>query len=217
MGREKAGKPRRQRSALLQAAATDRVMAEQDWAKAVRHATQTPVAALTQFRHDPDLGLDDIAVDDGSGVDFTDLAVPAVLIEPQRSLMMKPLDGGPVVDGQVEAVVHAGMTRIPATGAMVRAADGWSLHLGADSQMELRLSGESGALTWSRLRGQAGPQWLETARNLGWVLCLYGPHLGVAAPGGPGQPYTLQQRQAEIAGARSTGWLAGALVAFHHA
>ncbi|MFC1436055.1 hypothetical protein ACEZDB_36020 [Streptacidiphilus sp. N1-3] len=216
MGRDKANKLRRPRGRVLPAGSEDRSMTAEQWAQAVGHARQTPVAGLTLFRSEA-LGLGDVVVDDGSGVDFTELAVPTVLIEPQRSLMMKPRDGGLSVDGQVEAAVHAGMSRITAAGAVVRPAADWGLHLSSDGWMELQLTKEPHTIPWSRLQGAAGPQWLSVARDLGWVLCLYGPHLGVAPPGGPAQTYTDKERLAEIEGARTIGWLAGALVGFHAA
>ena len=215
MGRDKANKPRRQRGQVLLADIEDRpMMTAEEWAQAAGHALQTSAAGLTLFRSEVP-GLGDVDVDDYSGVDFADLAVPTVLIE-SKPQMVKLRGGSQVVDGQVEAAVHAGMGRIPATGAVVRPAADWGLHLAADGRMDLRLTGGPHTLPWARLHGEAGPQWLSVAQSLGWVLCLYGPHLGVLPPGGS-KTYTPEERLAEIAEARTIGRIAGALVGFHTA
>ena len=139
--------------------------------------------------------------------------MPAALFEPERS-MLAQVPGEPPRETQVEGAVMLGMQRIPRGFAKICTAPGWQLHRLADDRLELRTP-DGGV--YSRISGPLDPAWVSAAVHHRWVLCLYGPRLGVRTPPGtPPSQYTAQKRLEEFRSARESGLVAAGMVAYHN-
>ncbi|MFD9151606.1 hypothetical protein ACFWDF_30945 [Streptomyces diastaticus] len=170
------------------------------------------------YMNTPSLGLGQVAtgIDPNTGaVQTTDREdpMPVALFEPERAMMSR-LRGGVPKEIQVEGAISAGMRRFPDVIADLRTIPGWTLHRLDDDRLELR-SPDGGV--YSRIAVPASPGWYSAALHHRYVVCFYGPQLGVRTPPGstPAQ-YTDAKRLEEFRTARGRGLVAGGIIAYHN-
>lgn len=166
----------------------------------------------------PALGLGQVAtgIDPDTGaVQTTDSedTMPVALFEPERAMMSR-LPGGDPKEIQVEGAIAAGLRRFPRGIADLRTIPGWALHRLDDDRLELR-SPDGGV--YSRISVPAAPDWYSAALHHKYVVCFYGPQLGVRTPPGSApEQYTDDKRLEEFRTARGRGLVAGGIVAYHN-
>ncbi|MDX3762585.1 hypothetical protein [Streptomyces sp. AK02-04a] len=128
--------------------------------------------------------------------------------------MMSQLPGSEPREIQVEGSIAAGLRRFPRGIADLRTVSGWGLHRLADGQLELR-SPDGGV--YSRIAVPSSPDWYSAALHHRYVLCFYGPQLGVRIPpGSTPEQYTDAKRLEEFRTARGRGLGAGGIIAYHN-
>lgn len=166
----------------------------------------------------PALGLGQVAIgiDPDTGTVETDAGedpMPVALFEPERAMMSR-LPSGETSEIQVEGAISAGLRRFPRGFADLRTIRGWALHRLADDRIELR-SPDGGV--YSRITVPASPDWYSAALHHGYVVCFYGPQLGVRTPpGSTPQQYTDAKRLEEFRTARGRGLVAGGIIAYRN-
>lgn len=154
---------------------------------------------------DPDIGT--VQTTDGED------AMPVALFEPERATMSR-LPGGEPTEIQVEGAIAAGLRRFPRGFAALRTIPGWALHRLSGDRLELR-SPDGGV--YSRITVPASPDWYSAALHHGYVVCFYGPQLGVRAPpGSTPEQYTDAKRLEEFRTARGRGLVAGGIIAYRN-
>ncbi|MFF8919565.1 hypothetical protein ACF08M_41370 [Streptomyces sp. NPDC015032] len=154
---------------------------------------------------DPDTGT--VQTTDGED------PMPVALFEPERAMMSR-IPGGTPTEIQVEGAIASGMRRFPRGIADLRAIPGWALHRLADDRIELR-SPDGGV--YSRITVPASPDRYSTALHHGYVVCSYGPQLGVRTPSGSTlEQYTDAKRLEEFRTARGRGLVAGGIIAYRN-
>ncbi|MFD8549676.1 hypothetical protein [Streptomyces sp. NPDC059649] len=104
----------------------------------------------------------------------------------------------------------SGMRRFPRGIADLRTTPGWALHRLADDRIEL-CSPDGGV--YSRISVPSSPDWYAAALHHGYVVCFYGPQLGVRTP--PEQ-YTDAKRLEEFRTTRGRGLVAGGIIAYRN-
>ncbi|WJY43176.1 hypothetical protein QT196_38575 (plasmid) [Streptomyces sp. P9-2B-2] len=170
------------------------------------------------YMDSPSLGLGQVAtgIDPDTGtVQTTDGEdpMPVALFEPERSMMSR-LPGNDPKEIQVEGAIAAGLRRFPRGFADLRTIPGWALHRLADDRIELR-SPDGGV--YSRITVPASPDWYSAALHHGYVVCFYGPQLGVRTPpGSTPEQYTDAKRLEEFRTARGRGLVAGGIIAYRN-
>ncbi|MYS36329.1 hypothetical protein K388_06982 [Streptomyces sp. KhCrAH-43] len=170
------------------------------------------------YMNAPSLGLGEVAtginVDTGSvetaqGED----PMPVALFEPERA-MMSQVPGGAVTEIQVEGAIATGMRRFPRGLADLRTIPGWALHRLVDDRLELR-SPDGGV--YSRIAVPSAPDWYSAALHHGYVVCFYGPQLGVRTPpNSTPERYTDAERLEEFRTARGRGLVAGGIITYRN-
>ena len=221
MGRRKAKKPR----GSTAGAGGDRFHIDDrpvDMAEMLAYAAQLADTVddpgLLLYMDDPALGLGKPAtgIDPESGTLVTaetEEPFPVALFEPERAVMTQ-LPGQPPTEGQVEGAIAAGMARLPRGFAQLKTCRGWGLHRLEDDRFELRTP-DGGA--YSRISPESNPAWVSAALHHRYVVCLYGPQLGVRLPPDrTAEQYTAADRLAEFRTARERGLVAGGIIAFHN-
>jgi hypothetical protein len=132
-----------------------------------------------------------------------------LLLEPRMAMMMVDPTTGEVTEGQVEAIIKAGLQRLTWPAALVQPAVGWTLHRTADG-VELR---DAHGGPWVRCAVLLEPRWVSAAVSWRQVLVLYGVRLGVRVPPNQGnRPYGPAERRAELKQARQAGIVAAGFV-----
>ena len=176
-------------------------------------ADETHTNARTVLSTDPSIGLGGPItltstvqfVGTGAG-DPTTEALPLVLFEPERALIMTDPTTGATIEMQVESICRAGFTRWQRGPAMFRTAAGWTLYRTART-LQLR-DNEHGL--WATADHTPDPEWTSAATSQHHVVAIYGTGLGVQSPGPGG--YSDADRKAAITRARTAGTAAGAIV-----
>ncbi|MFI8829319.1 hypothetical protein [Streptomyces sp. NPDC053431] len=164
------------------------------------------------------LGLGQVAtgIDPSTGaVQTTDGEdpMPVALFEPERAMLSR-LPRGEPKEIQVEGAIAAGLRRFPRGFADLRTTPGWALHRLADNRLELR-SPDGGV--YSRITVSSSPDWYSAALHHGYVVCFYGPQLGVRTPpGSESAQYTDSKRLEEFRTARGRGLVAGGIIAYRN-
>ncbi|MEU1630632.1 hypothetical protein ABZ746_36205 [Streptomyces sp. NPDC020096] len=139
--------------------------------------------------------------------------MPVALFEPERSMLSR-LPGGEPRELQVEGAIANGLRRFPRGIAQLQTIPDWGLHRLADDQLELR-SPDGGI--YSRITVASAPDWYSAALHHGYVLCFYGPQLGVRTPSGSTpEPYGDAKRLEEFRTARGRGLVAAGIIAYHN-
>jgi hypothetical protein len=135
------------------------------------------------------LGLGQIAPAPGESPATTE-QVPVLLLEPRTPMMVVNPTTGEVAEGQVKAIIKAGLQRLTWPASLVQPAAGWTLQRTADG-IELRYAHGS---PWVRCAVMLKPRWVSAAVSWGQVLVLYGVRLGVRVPPNQGnRRYGLRQ------------------------
>jgi hypothetical protein len=168
---------------------------------------------------DPALGMGKVAtgIDPDTGqlvTSETEDPFPVALFEPARAMLTQQPGQAPA-EGQVEAAIMLGLRRIPRGIFDLRTCPGWALLRLADDRVELR-SPDGGV--YSRITPTApDPGWFSAAIHHRYVICYYGPQLGVRLPPDrtPDQ-YSPADRLEEFREARGRGWVAGGIIPFHN-
>jgi hypothetical protein len=213
MGRQKPNKPRRSRFQIDERPVDQAEM----MAYSEQLMAQVDDHGRLLFMDDPALGFGQVATGiTEQGEVTTDpgaVPMPVALFEPERSIMMQAPGEAPQ-EGQVEGAIVAGLRRIARGVVDIRHSEGWALHRLPDDRLELR-SPDGGV--YSRIAAPVDPSWISSAVEHGYVLCLYGPQLGVRLPPDrtPAQ-YSAADRLAEFRTARGRGLVAGGFVTFHN-
>jgi hypothetical protein len=139
--------------------------------------------------------------------------LPVALFEPGKTMLAGPPGGGVRTEVQVEGSVQAGLRRVGPGLVELETARGWTVtRLPGD---RLLLADAGGP--WSRIGVDLRLEqaWLDAVRELGVVVCLYGPALGVRRPPALSErEWTPAARGAELREARGRGLVAGGLVAW---
>jgi hypothetical protein len=174
------------------------------WAAAERVATTFDVESRATYLGDPVLG-GGLPVDLGEAPAMRE-QVPVMLLEPRETLAIEQADGS-YREGQVEAIIKAGMSRFTWPAAQVRSVTGWSLRRTKD---DVELWDQGGL--WARAHLGLEPEWVSAAVSLGSALVLYSPWLGVRIPPNHRGEYTVEQRRQELVRARQHGLVAIAFV-----
>ncbi|MFE2561264.1 hypothetical protein M1P56_36265 (plasmid) [Streptomyces sp. HU2014] len=170
------------------------------------------------YMNSPVLGLGQVAtgIDPDTGTLQTtdgEDPMPVALFEPERAMMSR-LPGGAPTEIQVEGAIASGMRRFPRGVADLRTIPGWALHRLSDDRIELR-SPDGGV--YSRITVPASPDWYSAALHHGYVVCFYGPQLGVRTPPGSTQAkYTDAERLEEFRTARGRGLVAAGIIAYRN-
>ncbi|MEV6733738.1 MULTISPECIES: hypothetical protein [unclassified Streptomyces] len=139
--------------------------------------------------------------------------MPVALFEPERAMMSR-VPGGEPMEIQVEGAIAAGMRRFPRGFADLRTIPGWALHRLADDRIELR-SPDGGV--YSRICVPASPDWYSATLHHRYVVCFYGPQLGVRTPpDSTPERYTDAKRLEEFRTARGRGLVAGGIIAYRN-
>jgi hypothetical protein len=178
------------------------------WPDAMKVARDLDAEARTTFTDDKALGLGQVAPAPGESSATTE-QVPVLLLEPRMAMMMANPTTGEATEGQVEAIIKAGLQRLTWPAALVKAAGGWTLQRTADG-IELR---DAQGGPWVRCMVLLEPRWVSAAVSWGQVLVLYGVRLGVRVP--PTQEsrrYGPAERRAELRQARQAGIVAAGFV-----
>ncbi|MGW7008084.1 hypothetical protein ACWGCW_36160 [Streptomyces sp. NPDC054933] len=191
MGRFKANKPRRDKQPRQERfRIDDRVVSQAEiLAEGARLGDHVDDHGRLLFMDSPVLGLGQVAtgIDPETGSLQTsdgEDPMPMALFEPERSMLSR-LPGGEPRELQVEGAIANGLRRFPRGIAQLQTIPDWGLHRLADDQLELR-SPDGGI--YSRITVASAPDWYSAALHHGYVLCFYGPQLGVRTP--PEQPLT---------------------------
>ncbi|MYX48532.1 hypothetical protein [Streptomyces sp. SID8385] len=170
------------------------------------------------YMDSPSLGLGQVAtgIEPDTGIVQTtdgEDPMPVALFEPERAMMSR-LPGGKPMEIQVEGALASGMRRFPRGIADLRTITGWAVHRLADDRIELR-SPDGGV--YSRITVPASPDWYSAALHHGYVVCFYGPQLGVRTPPGSSpEQYTDAKRLEEFRTARGRGLVAGGIIAYRN-
>jgi hypothetical protein len=170
------------------------------------------------YMNSPSLGLGQVAtgIDTDTGTVQTSDSedpMPVALFEPERAMLAKS-PGEEPTELQVEGAIAAGMRRFPRGIADLRTIPGWALHRLDDDRIELR-SPDGGV--YSRITVPASPGWYSAALHHGYVVCFYGPQLGVRTPpGSTSEQYTDAKRLDEFRTARGRGLVAGGIIVYRN-
>ncbi|MCW8102701.1 hypothetical protein [Streptomyces tauricus] len=220
MGRFKKKKPRRDKETGQERfRIDDRVVSKEEvLAEGVRLSDHVDDHGRLLYMDSPALGLGQVAtgIDPDTGTLQTtegEDPMPVALFEPARAMMARLPDSEPT-EIQVEGAIMAGLRRFPRGIADLRTIPGWALHRLADDQLELR-SADGGI--YSRIAIPSSPDWYSAALHHRYVLCFYGPQLGVRTPpeSAPEQ-YTDAKRLEEFRTARGRGLVAGGIIAYRN-
>lgn len=220
MGRSKAKKPRQDKGGGQERfRIDDRVVGQAEiLAAGAALSDHVDDHGRLLYMDTPALGLGQVAIgiDPDTGTVETDAGedpMPVALFEPERAMMSR-LPGGETSEIQVEGAISAGLRRFPRGFADLRTIPGWALHRLADDRIELR-SPDGGV--YSRITVPASPDWYSAALHHGYVVCFYGPQLGVRTPpGSTPQQYTDAKRLEEFRTARGRGLVAGGIIAYRN-
>jgi hypothetical protein len=164
--------------------------------------------ARATFTDDQALGLGQVAPPPGESPATTE-QVPVLLLEPRMAMMMVDPTTGEATEGQVEAIIKAGLHRLTWPAALVKPAAGWTLQRTADG-VELR---DARGGPWVRCAVMLEPRWVSAAVSWRQVLVLYGVRLGsVSRPNQGNRRYNPAERRAELKQARQAGIVAAGFV-----
>jgi hypothetical protein len=110
---------------------------------------------------------------------------------------------------QIESITSIGLPRFiyPWPGPLPTP-DGWEVRRTAENVIELR---DAAGGLWSRIQVAIELDWVIAAEQLGSVLALYGPLLGVRTPPAA-KRYPDVTRQEELLSSRQKGLVAGGLL-----
>lgn len=220
MGRLKPKKQRRDKQARQDRfRIDDRVVSQAEiLAEGTRLSDHVDDQGRLLFMDAPALGLSQVAtgIDPDTGMLQTsdgEDPMPVALFEPERAMMSR-LPGSEPREIQVEGAIAAGLRRFPRGFADLRTHPGWALHRLADDRIELR-SPDGGV--YSRITVPTSPDWYSAALHHGYVVCFYGPQLGVRTPPGSApEQYTDAKRLEEFRTARGRGLVAGGIIAYRN-
>ncbi|MER5359697.1 hypothetical protein [Streptomyces sp. NPDC002785] len=221
MGRFKANKPRRDRQQQAQQRfhIDDRAVSQAEiLAAGAQLSNNVDDHGRLLYMDSPSLGLGQVVtgIDPDTGsVQTTDGEdpMPVALFEPERAMMSR-LPGGEPTEIQVEGAISAGLRRFPRGFADLRTIPGWALHRLSDDRIELR-SPDDGV--YSRITVPASPGWYSAALHHGYVVCFYGPQLGVRTPpGSTAEQYNDAERLEEFRTARGRGLVPGGIIAYRN-
>jgi len=178
------------------------------WLDAMKVARDLDAEAGATFTDDKALGFGRVAPASGESPATTE-QVPVLLLEPRTAMMVANSETGEVTEGQVEAIIKAGLQRLTWPAALVEPAAGWTLRRTADG---IELRDAHGGL-WVRCPLMLEPRWVSAAVSWGQVLVLYGVRLGVRVPPNLGnRRYGPAERRAELKQARQAGIVAAGFV-----
>lgn len=178
------------------------------WPEAMKVARDLDAEALATFTDDKAVGLGRVAPAPGESPATTE-QVPVLLLEPRTAMMVVNPETGEVTEGQVDAIIKAGLQRLTWPAALVEPAAGWTLQCTAEG-IELR---DAHGGPWVRCEVLLEPRWVSAAVSWGQVLVLYGVRLGVRIPPNQGtRRYGPAERRAELKQARQAGIVAAGFV-----
>jgi hypothetical protein len=178
------------------------------WPEAMKVARDLDAEARATFSDDQAVGLGRVAPAPGDSPATTE-QVPVLLLEPRTAMMMANPETGEVTEGQVEAIIKAGLQRLTWPAALVEPAAGWTLQRTGDG---IQLCDAYGG-PWVRCGVRLEPRWVSAAVSWGQVLVLYGVRLGVRVPPNLGnRRYGPAERRAELQQARQAGIVATGFV-----
>jgi hypothetical protein len=178
------------------------------WPDAIKVAQDLDAEAQATYTDDPAVGLGRIAPGPGDSPTTTE-QVPVLLLEPRTAMVMTNPATGEVTEGQVEAIITAGLQPLTWPAALIEPAAGWTVQRTADG---IELRDASGGL-WVRCAVRLEPRWVSAAVSWGPVLVLYGVRLGVRVPPNlENRRYGPAERRAEIRQARQAGIVATGFV-----
>jgi hypothetical protein len=122
--------------------------------------------ARATFTDDKAVGLGRIAPAPGESPATTE-QVPVLLLEPRTAMMMANPETGEVTEGQVDAIIKAGLQRLTWPAALVEPTAGWTLQRTADG-IELR---DAHGGPWVRCVVLLEPRWVSAAVGWGRSWC----------------------------------------------
>jgi hypothetical protein len=178
------------------------------WPDAMKVARDLDTEARATFTDDKALGLGRLVPAPGESPTTTE-QVPVLLLEPRMAMLMANPTTGETTEGQVEAIIKAGLQRLTWPAALVQPEVGWTLQRTGDG-IELR---DAQGGPWVRCAVLLEPRWLSAAVSWRQVLVLYGVRLGVRVPPNQGnRRYGPAERRAELKQARQAGIVAAGFV-----
>ena len=178
------------------------------WPDAMKVARDLDAEARATFTDDQALGLGGVAPAPGESPATTE-QVPVLLLEPRMAMMMVDPTTGEATEGQVEAIIKAGLQRLTWPATLLEPAAGWTVQRTGDG-IELR---DAHGGPWVRCTVLLEPRWVSAAVSWGQVLVLYGVRLGVRIPPNLGnRRYGLTERRVELKQARQAGIVAAGFV-----
>jgi hypothetical protein len=178
------------------------------WPEAMKVARDLDAEARATFSDDQAVGLGRIAPAPGDSPATTE-QVPVLLLEPRTAMLVANPETGEVTEGQVEAIIEAGLQRLTWPAVLVEPAEGWTLRRTGDG---IELCDARGG-PWVRCAVRLEPRWVSAAVSWGQVLVVYGVRLGVRVPPNLGKRrYGPAERRAELQQARQAGIVAAGFV-----
>ena len=170
------------------------------WPEAMKVARDLDAEARAAFSDDQAVGLGRVAPAPGDA--------PARPAPGPGGVVANP-ETGEETEGQVEAIIKAGLQRLTWPAALVEPAAGWTLRRTGDG---IQLCDAYGG-PWVRCGVGLEPRWVSAAVSWGQVLVLYGVRLGVRIPPNLGnRHYGPAERRAELQQARQAGIVATGFV-----
>jgi len=124
------------------------------WPDAMKVARDLDAEARATFTDDKAVGLGQVAPAPGESPATTE-QVPVLLLEPRTAMMMANPTTGEATEGQVEAIIKAGLQRLTWPAAVVEPAAGWTLRRTA---VGIELRGAHGG-PWVRCAVMLDPRW----------------------------------------------------------
>jgi hypothetical protein len=178
------------------------------WPEAMKLARDLDAEAQATFSDDQAVGLGRVAPAPGDSPATTE-QVPVLLLEPRTAMLVANPETGEATEGQVEAIIKAGLQRLTWPATLLEPAAGWTLQRTGDG---IQLCDAQGG-PWVRCAIGLEPRWVSAAVSWGQVLVLYGVRLGVRIPPNLGnRHYGPAERRTELQQARQAGIVATGFV-----
>ena len=153
------------------------------WPDAMKVARDLDAEARATFTDDKAVGLGRVAPAPGESAATTE-QVPVLLLEPRTAMMMTDPTTGEATEGQVEAIIKAGLQRLTWPAALVEPAAGWTLRRTAVG-IELR---DAHGGPWVRCAVMLDPRWDQCGGRLEPDPGAVRRAAGGPCPAQPGKP-----------------------------
>ena len=162
------------------------------WPGAMKVARDLDAEARAAFSDDQAVGLGRVAPAPGDSPATTE-QVPVLLLEPRTAMLVANPETGEVTEGQVEAIIKAGLQRLTWPAALAEPAAGWTLQRTGDG---IQLCDAQGG-PWVRCAIGLEPRWVSAAVSLGPGAGVVRRSAGGPYSAQPGEPPLRPRRAAD--------------------